>query len=155
MDEAMKLELRAITERYKPEQIIAALKKWNGWMHLAAQELGCDAQTISRYIKLYPDVMQAYEDATDKMTDIAEQSLFNLISKENVAATIFYLKTRGRHRGWTEKVTFEIVPFGLQQKLVDLCNAKGIKIDELLAGVIAEVEASPEESITVTPEEEE
>lgn len=39
----------------------------------------------------------------EKLVDAAECSIMELIAKRDVAATIFTLKTQGKHRGWAEE----------------------------------------------------
>ena len=39
----------------------------------------------------------------DIILDFAEKQLFTQISENNTTATIFFLKTKGKHRGYVEK----------------------------------------------------
>jgi len=49
---------------------------------------------------------------------VAENTLFDAIRAGNVVATIFYLKTKARDRGYSERL--ELVPLQLQQIEVEL-----------------------------------
>jgi hypothetical protein len=45
----------------------------------------------------------AVEDINEYALDFAESKLYELIEDSNVAATIFYLKTKGKARGYIER----------------------------------------------------
>ena len=149
MDEETRLAISQATEQFTPQQVADAITEGSGWMTVAGTILGCSASTVSRYIKKYPLVQEAYAEALEKQNDNAEKRLFELIDEKNPAAVIFYAKTRMRNRGYTEKVTVEIVPYQVQSKLVELCQRNGINVEELLMGVIAELEQPPDEPISV------
>lgn len=121
--------------KYTPEAVIAAILDNDGYLTHAADALDCSYRTIARYIKNYPDVAEAYQEALERQGDNAESRLQDMINAGNVAAIIFYCKTRLRHRGYSEKMTVEVVPFELQQKLADLCTRKGINVEDLLQQV--------------------
>ena len=50
-----------------------------------------------------PELREVKEEATGKMLDFAEAKLYQHIADDNLQATVFYLKTRGKHRGYVEK----------------------------------------------------
>ena len=89
--------------KYTAEQVAAAIRDSNGFVTVAAENLGCTLKTIYRYINKYRVCQQARDQAREKMTDYAEGVLFKLIQSENVAATIFYLKCHGKPRGYLER----------------------------------------------------
>lgn len=67
----------------------------------------CDAVKISRqtYYNWLEDEEFKSEVANidEYVIDFAEHSLFKQIQENNTTATIFYLKTKGKHRGYVEK----------------------------------------------------
>jgi hypothetical protein len=46
---------------------------------------------------------QAYNDQTESLIDFAETALLNSIRKGSDTATIFFLKTKGKDRGYIER----------------------------------------------------
>ena len=90
------------SEQWTPEEIAEALQESGGIVTAAAARLRCSRQTIYSYIKRYKQVAAAVEDGREKTLDIAEGALLRLIRDGNVAATIFFLKTQGRGRGYSE-----------------------------------------------------
>lgn len=140
-DEETKLALSEAKQRFTPAIIIEALVKHNGWISAAAKELDCNVATISRYIRTYPEVQTIQNDLLETRTDKVEKKLQDLIDGGNPQAVIFYLKTQARHRGYTEKLVLEVVPFALQQKLQELCVERGIDMTELFQHIIDQLEA--------------
>jgi len=91
-----KRELRA-------QKIIVAIKESKGLLTLAAKKAGIGYTTLWRYTQDFPSVRQAVEEAKEQMTDFAEGKLFEQINKSNITAIIFYLKTKGKSRGYIER----------------------------------------------------
>jgi len=87
----------------KAEKIIAAIKESKGLLTLAARKAGISYTTVWRYTQDFPSVKQAVEEAKEFMTDFAEGKLFEKISKGDITAIIFYLKTKGKSRGYVER----------------------------------------------------
>jgi len=46
---------------------------------------------------------EVYDDARESMLDIGEQSLYTKVEAGDIAALIFFLKTQGKNRGYTER----------------------------------------------------
>lgn len=56
-----------------------------------------------------PSYAEAVEEIEEAAVDRAESALFRLIEEGNVPAVIFFLKTKGKKRGYTEKIDLEAV----------------------------------------------
>ena len=90
-------------EHLKKAQLLKALEKSLGIVSTA-----CEAASISRttYYKYYnedKDFKRSVDSISDIALDCAESQLFELIKEKNVTAIIFYLKTKGKKRGYIEK----------------------------------------------------
>lgn len=91
------------------EQCEKALWISNGLITPAAKSLGITQQALSERIKKSERLQKARELTTEKMLDAAENTLHRKIYEdENLTASIFYLKTKGRHRGYIERQEAEI-----------------------------------------------
>lgn len=51
-----------------------------------------------------PKFKQAVNDVGEVAVDFVESQLFQLIRDGNPASTIYYMKTKGRHRGYAERL---------------------------------------------------
>ena len=93
----------------KVAQIEKALIKCNGLITVAAKMLGVTHSAISHRIKKSERLQKVQEDIVEKMIDAAENTLHDKMHNEkNLTASIFYLKTKGKHRGYVEKHQNEI-----------------------------------------------
>jgi len=79
-----------------------------------AKHYDVSSSTIYRWINS-AGMKEVLERARDMVVDIAEDELIKLIKNGNVAATIFTLKTLGKHRGYVER-TEKNVTGGLDLK---------------------------------------
>lgn len=85
------------------KKIIEALHASHGLLTLAAKKAGVGYRTVCRYVEEYPSVAQAVVDSKEAMLDYAEGKLYEQISKNNMTAIIFYMKTQGKARGYIER----------------------------------------------------
>lgn len=82
--------------------MLKALEKSMGVVSTAAKQTGIDRKTHYRWMKdnKYKAQVEAIEDIA---LDFAETELYKQIRKGEVSSTIFYLKTKGKKRGYVEK----------------------------------------------------
>ncbi len=89
--------------KYKPDQIIAALKQTKGKTYLASKALGCDFKTIQNYAKRFPEIQEVIEEERGHSLDIAESALERAVLNGEGWAVCFTLKTIGKKRGYVER----------------------------------------------------
>lgn len=82
------------------EQVIAALRKTNGNMSLAARDLKVTRQAIKHYVDTYSTVRQAHDEAAAHISDIAEGHLVNAVLKGNLDQVRYWLENKARDRGY-------------------------------------------------------
>ena len=115
--------------RYTQADMIAALIQNKGLQAYAADQLHCSRRTVYRYIKRYPAVQEAYEDALQASLDVAQKKLMDLVEHGDWRAIRFVLSTLGKDRGFTTRQ--EIVAAGddaqarYQQYLADVRKVYG------------------------------
>jgi hypothetical protein len=86
-----------------PDEVLgAALKRCKGLQYLAAEQCGICAQQMSDRIGMSPYLKAIRDEAVEMRIDVAEINLSDLAEQKNLGALIFFLKTRGKHRGYTE-----------------------------------------------------
>lgn len=91
-------------QKFTPQQIIEALHATKGMITLAADRLRCGQETVARYVKRYPTVAAALKIERARMTDAVELVLYSAAMKGEPWAVMFYLRTMGKERGYTERV---------------------------------------------------
>lgn len=94
--------------RFLVADIEAALRSTAGIYSAAAailaQKYGtCSPNTVKNYIRRYPRLQAVEEDIAQQTLDLAETKLVQAIGDGNMTAIIFYLKTKGRQRGYIER----------------------------------------------------
>jgi hypothetical protein len=95
--------------------MINALKKTLGVVAPACELVGIARSTHYRWIEEDKNYKDQIIEILDIQIDFVESKLFENISKNDITSTIFYLKTKGRERGYIEKQEhkheFEQMPF--------------------------------------------
>ena len=94
--------------KYTQKQIIDALRETKGMVYLAAKRLGCEAQTIYNYRDRYPAVRAEMEQQDGEVDDAAEMKLYQAIIAGEPWAVQFRLRTKGKGRGYVERVQNEV-----------------------------------------------
>lgn len=90
--------------RFTIEQVEKALRKSQGLQTGAAKILGVTCQAISSRIKKSEYLQKVQNEIVENMLDASENVVHHHIVKEkNLTAAFFYLKTKGKHRGYVEK----------------------------------------------------
>ncbi len=89
--------------RFTQKQVIDALIQAGGLKEPAARALHCDRMTVTRYIKRYPAIKEAQEDALQGSLDVAQSKLMILVEREDWRAIHFILSTLGKDRGFTTR----------------------------------------------------
>ena len=91
----------------KKKALLEALEKTLGVVTSACKLVGVDRTTFYKYLKEDEDFARQVKELENVSLDFVESKLFKQIENENVAATIFYLKTKGKNRGYIEKQQIE------------------------------------------------
>lgn len=85
------------------EEVEAALKKSNGLITPAARLLGVSYAAVHNMLQAYPELKEIRDEARATTVDLAEMVLTEQITKKNMTAVIFALKTLGKDRGYSER----------------------------------------------------
>jgi len=91
------------TEQLKKERLLDALVKSLGIVSTACQNVGISRTTYYKYYNEDKEFKKQVDDISEVTIDFAESKLYELIDSGNTAATIFFLKTKGKKRGYVEK----------------------------------------------------
>jgi len=90
-------------ERYTVKQVAEALRKSGGLKAVAAEQLGCVPSTITNYISRHKALGKVEVEAREATLDLAEDRLIQNIREGKEAPIFFYLKCKGKGRGYVER----------------------------------------------------
>jgi hypothetical protein len=83
--------------------MIEALEKSLGIVTTACKQVGIARVTHYEWMKTDAEYKEAVESIADLALDFAESQLHKQIQNGEVSSTIFYLKTKGKKRGYIER----------------------------------------------------
>lgn len=90
-------------KRFPKSRVMELLRISFGNLSATARALGCSRSDLVEAIAASPELQAAVQEARETLVDVAEARLLDLVRKGDVTATAFYLKTKGRNRGWCER----------------------------------------------------
>ena len=91
------------TEQHK-KAVIEALEKSLGVVTSACKNAGVGRTQFYNWLKEDKEFAKQVNDISNIALDFAETQLHKQINDGNTSATIFYLKTKGKKRGYIEKI---------------------------------------------------
>ena len=92
----------------KKVAMLEALEQSLGVVRTAAKLVGIDIVTHYRWLEEDEDYKAAVKSIEDVAIDFAESQLHKQIKKGSTQATVFYLKTKGKKRGYVERQEHEL-----------------------------------------------
>jgi hypothetical protein len=93
---------------YKQSVILTELKRYKGRLSSVAIALQITPSTMQKYIKSSKVLQECLLSFSEVELDNAELKLQEQIDKNNLTAIQFFLKCKGKDRGWTEKSEMSI-----------------------------------------------
>ena len=93
------------TQHHK-KALLEALEKTLGVITSACKIVGVNRSTYYDYYKTDSDFREQVDDLSNVVLDFAESQLHKQIQAGNTTATIFYLKTKGKGRGYIERTEY-------------------------------------------------
>jgi len=89
---------------YTKQEVLKAIKGTSGIITNIAATLKCDWNTADKYIKMWPETLQAYRDEKEKIGDLCESKLYRAIQADNIDAAKWYLSKKHKERGYGDKI---------------------------------------------------
>jgi hypothetical protein len=90
-------------QREKKQAMLSALEATLGVVTPACKSAGVDRATHYRWMKSDKKYREQVENIADIALDFAESRLHGKIREGDTASILFYLKTKGKSRGYVEK----------------------------------------------------
>lgn len=91
------------TNRHIKKALLEALEKSLGVVTTACKAVGIHRSTYYNYYNDDEEFRREVDSLSDVAIDFAESQLHKQINEGSTAATIFYLKTKGKQRGYVER----------------------------------------------------
>lgn len=82
------------------EQVIQAIAGTGGIKTDICRRLSISRHTLDSYLDRWPTVAQAYQEECERVLDLAEGNIHQAIREHDMDITRWYLRTRGRERGY-------------------------------------------------------
>tara|TARA_R100001082_G_C4239440_1_gene106703 strand:- start:161 stop:520 length:360 start_codon:yes stop_codon:yes gene_type:complete len=96
----------------KKETLLKALEKSLGVVTIACKKADIPRSTYYKWLKDDDEFRQQVQEIENVALDFAESQLHQQIQDNSTAATIFFLKTKGKSRGYTEKSELDVTSGG-------------------------------------------
>jgi len=114
------------TEQHK-KAILEALESSLGVVTSACKKVGIGRTIFYEWLKVDEEFLKKVKDIDNVALDFAESQLHQQIKSGNSTSTIFYLKTKGKKRGYIERMETENL-----NKNIDLSSLTDEEIEEQL-----------------------
>ena len=114
------------TEQHK-KAILEALESSLGVVTSACKKVGVGRTIFYEWLKVDEEFSKKVKDIENVALDFAESQLHQQIKSGNSTSTIFYLKTKGKKRGYIERMETENL-----NKNIDLSSLTDEEIEEQL-----------------------
>ena len=109
--------------------LLEALEKSLGVVTTACKIVDCNRSTFYKYYNNDQEFRASVDELQNLTLDFAESQLHQQIKDGNTTATIFYLKTKGKKRGYIERKEVEMTAQVSTSKISDEAKKK---IDDIL-----------------------
>lgn len=105
-------------QRVKRKELIPKLRENRGNLAACGRYFHVTRERIRQIVAADDELSQIVFEERESFLDVAENKLYDAIEDGNVVATIFFLKTQGKSRGYVERA--ELVPLRPQGFEVEL-----------------------------------
>lgn len=95
-------------KKVSDEKFLAAIPGTGGLYTVIAKKLGIARQTVSEYVKKNPTLAKAVEEEIESTLDKVESVFINACLAKDIQACMFYLKTKGKSRGYSERIEADV-----------------------------------------------
>lgn len=96
----------AISQRKR--KFLEAFEEYHGVLSPAAKSSHVSRKTVYQWCKKDEDFKALFDEVRNIGLDWVESKLCENIERGNVVAQLFYLKCRGKDRGWVEQIDSKV-----------------------------------------------
>ena len=84
------------------KSLIKALQNSMGIVTTAIENVKCSRSTFYNYLRDDPEFKKQVDDIQNRALDFVESKMYKQIQEDNSSMIMFYLKTKGAKRGYSE-----------------------------------------------------
>ncbi len=84
------------------QKVIKAINNSKGIISNIAKQCDCSWTAIKKYLVKHPDIYKIYIDELNRVTDLVEYKMLELIENGNEGLIKFYLSKKAKDRGYGE-----------------------------------------------------
>lgn len=88
---------------YTENDVLSAIPDSFGIMSRIAANLGCTWGTANKYVNMYPAALALIADEQERVKDLCETKVIKSINLDDIQTAKWYLMTKGKDRGYTER----------------------------------------------------
>ncbi len=96
--------MKGLSREENKKLLLKCLKKNRGMISISCEEVNVSRQTYHNYLKTDPDFREKVMAIHQAQGDMVETKLFEAIEAGDIRAIMFYLKLKGRDRGYTTTI---------------------------------------------------
>ena len=90
-------------KKFTEKQVEDALRATGGFITYAAKQLGCHYVTVLQYLKNSEYLRKVRHEIDMSYLDLTEVELIKKVKSGDLGAICFYLKCKGKNRGYVER----------------------------------------------------
>lgn len=87
----------------KKKEFLIALENTLGIVSTACNQIGINKKRYYRWLEQDPEFKRDVMEITETAIDYVETQLYKQIQEGNTQATMFFLRTKAKHRGYSEQ----------------------------------------------------
>lgn len=107
-------------KKERQEMFLEHFRKSHGIVSYACQQTGITRACYYKWRDSDPKFKERAEEIEEETIDIVESKLFSAINNDDLTAIIFYLKTKGKKRGYVERVEQDVNVNPFEQLMQEL-----------------------------------
>jgi len=109
----------------KKEEFLKYYEQFNCNIRATCKKIGIDRTTFYKWRKRDKKFDMMVKEIEEGVIDFVESALIEKINQKDLGAIIFFLKTKGKHRGWSEKENS--VNVNIESKRIDKIQVEFIE----------------------------
>ena len=90
-------------QKINDADLFPLIEQYRGNLSAVARSLGVTRRAVYYHVNANPELGAALSDARESMLDNAESKLYQRTLEGHTAELLFFLKTQGKSRGYTER----------------------------------------------------